>query len=61
MTGSVRDVLIEHPHRGHMGGFTDNYLRVEIDMRPELANKVVPVRLTALSDSADSFRGEVIP
>lgn len=61
MTGSVRDVLIEHPHRGHMGGFTDNYLRVEIDMRPELANKVVPVRLTALSDNADSFRGEVMP
>ncbi|MDE6489588.1 MAG: tRNA (N(6)-L-threonylcarbamoyladenosine(37)-C(2))-methylthiotransferase MtaB [Muribaculaceae bacterium] len=60
MTGTVRPVLLEHPHRGHMGGFSDNYLRVEIDMQPELANRVVPVRLVSLSDTADSFRGEVL-
>lgn len=57
-TGTVRPVLIEHEHRGHMGGFTDNYLRVEITPRPELANRVVPVRLTGLSDDASSFTGQ---
>ena len=56
--GTVRPVLIEHEHRGHMGGFTDNYLRVEITPQPELANRVVPVRLTGLADDAASFTGE---
>lgn len=55
---TVRPVLIEHEHRGHMGGFTDNYLRVEITPRPDLANKVIPVRLTGLSDDAGAFTGE---
>lgn len=31
-TGSVRPVLLEHPRDGHpLSGFTDNYLKVEID------------------------------
>lgn len=31
-TGSVRPVLLEHPREGHpLSGFTDNYLKVEID------------------------------
>lgn len=56
--GTVRPVLVEHEHRGRMGGFTDNYLRVEITPHPGLANKVVPVRLTGLTDDATSFIGE---
>lgn len=45
-TGTVRPVLIEHREKGKMmSGFTDNYLRVEIDANNALANKVVPVRL----------------
>lgn len=45
-TGTVRPVLIEHREKGKMmSGFTDNYLRVEIEANNALANKVVPVRL----------------
>ena len=31
-TGTVRPVLLEHPRAGHpLSGFTDNYLKVEIE------------------------------
>ncbi|MDE5554714.1 MAG: hypothetical protein K2J10_05975, partial [Muribaculaceae bacterium] len=31
-SGTVRPVLLEHPRDGHpLSGFTDNYLKVEID------------------------------
>lgn len=54
--GTVRPVLIEHVSHGKTGGFTDNYLRVELpEPRPDLANKVVPVRLGKLSPEADKF------
>ena len=57
--GTVRPVLLEHVTHGRMGGFTDNYLRVELPSpRPELANRVVPVRLVSLSPDADKFQGE---
>ena len=53
-TGTVRPVLIEHREKGKMmSGFTDNYLRVEIDANNALANKVVPVRLV-------EWQGEVM-
>lgn len=53
-TGTVRPVLIEHREKGKMmSGFTDNYLRVEIDTNNALANKVVPVRLV-------EWQGEVM-
>ena len=59
--GQVRPVLIEHVSHGKTGGFTDNYLRVELPAkRPDLANKVVDVRLTALAPDADKFTGEII-
>lgn len=58
--GTVRPVLVEHITRGHMGGFTDNYLRVELQPQPELANRVVNVRLTRPSDDFTSFRGEIV-
>lgn len=59
--GSVRPVLIEHISHGRTGGFTDNYLRVELPQpRPDLANTVVNVRLTELSPDADKFTGEII-
>jgi len=59
--GSVRPVLIEHVSHGRTGGFTDNYLRVELPQpRPDLANTVVNVRLTELSPEADKFTGEII-
>lgn len=53
-TGTVRPVLIEHREKGKMmSGFTDNYMRVEIDANNALANKVVPVRLV-------EWQGEVM-
>ena len=59
--GTVRPVLIEHETHGRMGGFTDNYLRVELPrVYPELANTVVPVRLVRLADDASKFTGELL-
>lgn len=58
--GTVRPVLLEHPHRGRMTGLTDNYLRVEISPEPEAANSVLPVRLDELSAEADYFAGSIV-
>lgn len=59
--GTVRPVLIEHVNHGKSGGFTDNYLRVELtEVRPDLANKVVNVKLEKLSPEGDKFSGTVI-
>lgn len=49
--GQIRDVLLEHPREGHaLSGFTDNYLKVEIeDIGPSQAkafdNTIARVRL----------------
>jgi threonylcarbamoyladenosine tRNA methylthiotransferase MtaB len=58
--GTTRPVLLEHPHRGHMSGLTDNYLRVEITPIPEAANTVVPICLETLSPEADQFTGSIL-
>ncbi|MDE5912789.1 MAG: tRNA (N(6)-L-threonylcarbamoyladenosine(37)-C(2))-methylthiotransferase MtaB, partial [Muribaculaceae bacterium] len=59
--GTVRPVLIEHETHGKVGGFTDNYLRVELsEKRTDLANTVVPVRLVSLAPDASKFIGEII-
>lgn len=59
--GTVRPVLIEHVNHGKSGGFTDNYLRVELPApRPDLANKVVNVLLEKLSPEGDKFSAKVI-
>ncbi|MDE5656629.1 MAG: tRNA (N(6)-L-threonylcarbamoyladenosine(37)-C(2))-methylthiotransferase MtaB [Muribaculaceae bacterium] len=50
--GSVSPMLFEHPRRAHpCGGFTDNYLKVELQNLPQgfdpmaYDNRIVPVRL----------------
>lgn len=62
--GTVRPVLVEHARSdGKMLGFTDNYLRVEIDRDDTLANTVVPVRLGSIEGIDDGeciIRGEVV-
>lgn len=56
--GTVRPVLLEHPRPGHpMGGFTDNYLRVELDAPAELDNSIVDVRLGTPDVAEEIFRG----
>lgn len=60
--GTVRPVLLEHPRPGKpMSGFTDNYLKVEVASRPELSNRVVPVRLGSLIGDGEEIKGEIIP
>ncbi len=60
--GTVRPVLLEHPRPGRrMAGFTDNYLRVELDAPAELDNTIAPVRLAGLAAAEELFKnGELI-
>jgi threonylcarbamoyladenosine tRNA methylthiotransferase MtaB len=58
--GTVRPVLLEHPRPGHpMGGFTDNYLKIEADIDPEFDNTIVNVRLDRLSDDGESIQASI--
>ena len=58
--GTQRPVLLEHHRRGKpMSGFTDNYLKVEVEPRPELSNKVVPVALKSLIGIGEEIKGEI--
>ncbi len=49
--GHTRPVLLERSHTaGHLGGFTDNYIRVDVDttLAPSVAdNTIVPLQLNA--------------
>ncbi len=54
--GTARPVLLEHPRPGHpMSGFTDNYLKVEVEAPAELDNTIVPVRLGGLDVPEEVF------
>lgn len=47
--GTVRPVLLETSHIGKpLGGFTDNYLRINLEASPELDNSIVPLRLDSI-------------
>ena len=49
--GTVRPVLLEHGRgKGRMHGFTDNYIRVNVEPDMSLANQIVNVKLLALND-----------
>ena len=49
--GAVRPVLMEHGHgKGLMHGFTDNYIRVNVEPDMTLANQIVNVKLLNLND-----------
>lgn len=49
--GTVRPVLLEQPHGdAPMHGFTDNYIRVNVNPRPDLVNQVVNARLLNVND-----------
>ena len=59
---TTRPVLLEHPRKGKpMSGFTDNYLKVEVQASSELSNTVTPVRLISLLDNGEQFKGELRP
>ena len=49
--GTVRPVLLEHGRgKGLMHGFTDNYIRVNVQPDMSLANSIVNVKLLKLND-----------
>lgn len=55
--GTVRPVLLEHPKSGRMmSGFTDNYLRVEVEASPSLDNRIVDVRLGTPDVASEIFK-----
>jgi threonylcarbamoyladenosine tRNA methylthiotransferase MtaB len=59
--GTVRPVLLEHPKAGHpMSGFTDNYLKIEVDAPANLDNTIVPVRLDSLSDDGEFIHASLV-
>lgn len=55
--GTTRPVLLEHasPRKEVMHGFTDNYIRVEMPNRPELADRIVQLRLGSLNATGDAL------
>lgn len=58
--GTVRPVLLEHGRgKGKMHGFTDNYIRVNVEPDISLSNQIVNVRLQHLNDDL-SVDAEVI-
>ena len=49
--GTVRPVLLEHGHgKGKMHGFTDNYIRVNVEPDMNLANHIVNIKLLSLNE-----------
>ena len=60
-TGTVRPVLLEHPHgKKPMSGFTDNYIKVEVDADPSLAGTIVSVRLGETDTSGEYVKGDIV-
>ena len=51
MLGKTMNVLVEESREGtdgHLAGFTENYLRVLMDVPNSAVNRILPVKLTAL-------------
>lgn len=57
---SIRPVLMEQPHGNNpMHGFTDNYLRVNVEPCDAIINRVVDVKLLSINDDL-SVEGKVV-
>lgn len=59
--GSTRPILVEHTvNHGKMTGFTDNYLKVELDADPKLFNEIVNVDLSgSVATDNDTLKGSI--
>lgn len=58
--GTTRPVLLEHPKKGMpMGGFTDNYLRIEADVDPANDNTVRNMVLDTLCDDGETIKARL--
>lgn len=59
--GTVRPVLLEHSAEGMpLGGFTDNYLRIECALDASADNTVRPLRLDQLLDDGETISASVV-
>ncbi len=59
--GQVRPALLEHAKAGHpMSGFTDNYIRIQVDAPTQLDNTIVNVRLDAVTDDGEAMRATLV-
>lgn len=54
--GTVRPVLLERSRPGlPLGGFTDNYLRIEAELPPTFDNSIVSLRLDSLKKDGETI------
>lgn len=59
--GTTRPVLLEHPKKGMpVGGFTDNYLRIEADVDPANDNTVRNMVLDTLCDDGETIKARLV-
>jgi len=59
--GETKTVLLEKPKAGApMHGFTENYIRVEVESVPKLDNHLVKVRLGEFNEDGTALKGIVI-
>ncbi|MBP1594115.1 MAG: hypothetical protein H6Q12_1133 [Bacteroidetes bacterium] len=59
--GETMTVLMEKPKAGApMHGFTDNYIRVEVESKPKLDNHLVKVRLGEFNEDEIALKGTII-
>ena len=59
--GETKTVLLEKPKAGApMHGFTENYIRVEVESIPKLDNHLVKVRLGEFNEDGTALKGIVI-
>ena len=60
--GKVRPALLEHAKPGHpMSGFTDNYIRIQMDAPARLDNTIVNVRLDSVTDDGEAMHATLVP
>lgn len=58
--GSTRPVLVEHSRPGKpMGGFTDNYLRIEADLPASSDNRIVNLTLDKLMPDGETVKASL--
>ena len=51
-TGIVRSVLLEKgKNSGYLQGFSDNYIRVEVQADAEMVNEIIPLHLVKQNES----------
>ena len=61
--GQTRPVLLEHNRKGGpLQGFTDNYIRMELDnlTNSQFDNSIVMVRLGEWNEKRDALKGEIV-